>query len=358
MMILMSRTEFGVVIGVMLLLIALVLPALQHSREEARQATSKHNLKLIGLALYCYEDYFTALPYGGTIREEGVAMHGWMMSLLRFQGDNTFSNWIDYNKPWDRPENFRVSELRIPDYLVPGVDADYTTTGFGLTHYLGNPNLLHRNRRVTFDQLNQGTSYNWLAGEVVDHYQPWSYPFNWRPLGSKLCDGPHSFGRPVWGGGHLLRADGSVTFFSDQTAPEILKAFDKAPPIATREQTAVPDRTFQFGDFDWGGFDLPLDPQGDNRYIVEVFWDSSQRPLQINLYITKYFTPEERAAHPRSSYRPLRFLAHIGPQTDIAAALKATTLADETTPAQFQANVKLLQKIQQELPAEHEGSEL
>lgn len=355
-MILMSRTEFGVVIGVMLLLIALLLPAVQHSREEARQATSKHNLKLIGLALYCYEDYFTALPYGGTIREKGVAMHGWMMPLLRFQGDNPFSNWIDYNKPWDRPENFQVSELRIPDYLVPGVDADYTTTGFGLTHYLGNPNLLHRNRRVAFDQLERGTSYQWIAGEVAGNFQPWSYPFNWRPLGTKLCDGPHSFGHPAWDGGHLLRADGSVTFFSDQTAPEILKAFAEAPPVATREQTAVPDRTFDYGDFHWERVDLQSDPIAENIYVALVlrhYWETS---LLINVYTAANRSPEERR-NSKSQGDRLHFLLQIDASTDIAAALKATTLKDESSPQQFQANVKLLRALQQELPTDREGSE-
>ncbi|WP_197997475.1 DUF1559 family PulG-like putative transporter [Gimesia panareensis] len=344
----MSRAEFGVVIGVMLLLIALVLPALQHSREEARQSMSKNNLKQIGLALYNYEDFHMALPYGGTIREDGVAMHGWLMGIMPFLNQNNFSNRLDYDQSWSSSVNEPVYIASIYCYQVPGVTADYTTTGLGLTHYLGNPNLLHRNRRVTFDQLERGTSYQWIAGEVAGNFQPWSYPFNWRPLGTKLCDGPHSFGHPAWDGGHLLRADGSVTFFSDQTAPEILKAFAEAPPVATREQTAVPDRTFDYGDFHWERVDLQSDLIAENIYVALVlrhYWETS---LLINVYTAANRSPEERR-NSKSQGDRLHFLLKIDASTDIAAALKATTLKDESSPQQFQANVKLLQEIQKEM---------
>ncbi|QDT25557.1 hypothetical protein Enr10x_08540 [Gimesia panareensis] len=348
-MILMSRTECGVVVGILLLLTALLVPEVQHAREAARQSQSKNNLKQIGLALYNYQETFTTLPPGGTIREDGVAIHGWFMLLLRCMGDSPFAECIDYNKPWDSPENIPMSEMWIYDYQIHGVDADYSTTGFGMTLYQGNPNLLYRNSSVSLEQLEDGTAHHWLAGEVAGNYQPWGYPFNWRPLGAKLCDGPNSFGRPVWGGGHLLRADGSVTFFSDQTAPEILKAFAEAPPVATRTQTAVPDRRFDYGAFLWERIDLQSDPRADNIYVVRMLRKKWGSPILINVYTAANISPEVRATY-KYQGDVLHFLLRIDASTEIADALQATTLKEESSSDQFQANLKLLKSIQAQLP--------
>ncbi|QDV18350.1 hypothetical protein Pan153_30070 [Gimesia panareensis] len=353
-MIVLNRVEWGVVVVINLVLIALLLPAVQHAREAARQSTSKNNLKQIAIAFSNYHNTWGCLPPGGIIREDGTAMHGWMFQIFMFMEASHLC--VDFNQPWDSPENIPVYEWPMGCYQIPGVEANYSTTGFGLTHYQGNPNLLHRNSSVSLEQLEDGTAHHWLAGEVAGNYQPWGYPFNWHPLGAKLCDGPNSFGRPVWGGGHLLRADGSVTFFSDQTAPEILKAFAEAPPVATRAQTAVPDRTFDYGDFLWERIDLQSDPRADNIYVVRMLRKKWGSPILINVYTAANISPEVRATY-KYQGDVLHFLLRIDASTEIADALQATTLKEESSPDQFQANLKLLRALQQELSTGREGSE-
>ncbi|MFK7776847.1 MAG: DUF1559 domain-containing protein [Gimesia sp.] len=241
----MTRVELGVVAGIIFLLLALLLPAVHQSREEARQSTSKNNLKQIGLAFHNYHEAHGCLPPGGTIRDDGVAMHGWLIMLMPFVDASRLFNQTDFDEPWNSDSNKPVFETSLPYFLNPAEDARYTITGYGLTNYLGNPNLLYRNSCVTFDQMENGTTHTWMAGEVAGNFQPWGYPFNWRPLGTKFCDGPNSFGCSVWAGSNLLFADGRVSLFSDKTSPEIMKSLTTAPPVATKSQTATPTTIFQ-----------------------------------------------------------------------------------------------------------------
>lgn len=335
----------GIVLGLLLLLFALLMPAAYQAREAARRTNSKNNLRQIGLAVLNYHDANASLPSGGIIREDDAAMQGWMTMILPYLDASPFYSWLDLNESWQSLRNAFVFGQSRPVYLIPGINEHYTATGFGLTDYLGNPNLLHRNSGVTFAQMENGTAHTWLVGEVAGNIQPWAYPFNWRPLGTRLCDGPDSYGRPEWNGGHLLFADGSVSFFSDQTSPDILKRFAAAPPVATEEQTAVPEQVFQTGDFFWERIELESDSESKRDYFCKSLENS-----QGELLVIQVFAVEKEIEPPLYKGGPApQGLLRIDSSTDITSALKATPLADATSPAQFEANVKLLKSFQKQL---------
>ena len=344
----MTKVELCIVLGIIILLLALLLPAVQQSRDAARQSTSKNNLKQIGLAFHNYHDTHRCLPPGGVIREEGTAMHGWLTMLLPFLDSSPLYSWTDFNVSWNSPVNFPVFDSWYPSLLNPGEDANFTISGYALTNYLGNPNLLYRNSCVNFKQMEKGLVHTWLAGEVAGNFQAWGYPFNWRPLGTKFCDGPDSFGCTAWDGSHLLLADGSVSFFSDETSPEIMKSLATAPPVATKAQTATPRKLFETGNFQWDRIDLQSDPQGKKKYLLKVLRSTNGKPLSLYLFDAANRSPDELAQIKYKGDR-LHYLFEIKTTTEITASLKSTSLVKESTPAQFEANIKTLQVLQKRL---------
>lgn len=340
----------GVVLGLLALVFGLLLPAIQDAREAARRSDSKRNLQQIGLALHNYHETYTRLPPGGVIREDGTAMHGWLIRIYVFMTASPLYNNVDFQVPWNDFENQENYDETISYFLIPGVEAHYTSAGYGLTHYLGNPHLLYRNSSVKFKQMTNGTAHTWMVGEVVGNYQPWGYPFNWRSLGTKLCNGPNSYGHPPWQGGHLLLAYGGVEFFSNETSPEILKRFAAAPPVPTEEQIAVPEKRFETVGFYWTEVALQSDPENNTSYFVRILKNQKQQLLQIEFYLsTRPTEQQERDRTPLPGYPLPDLLARIDSDTDLPEVLKSASMSNATTPEQFQSNVKTLESLQKQL---------
>lgn len=347
--------SISVVLLLIVLVFGLLIPAVQQAREAARRSTAKNNLKQIGLAAHNYADAHRCFPSGGVIREDGTATQGWMTMYLPYLDASPDYSQLSLDEPWLSAANRTVIETVRPQYLNPEVRSNYTSTGFGLTHYLGNPHLYYRNSSVTFDQMERGTTYTWVTGDVAGEFQPWAYPFNWRPLGTQLCAGPGSFGCPNWEGGHLLFADGKVLFFSDETSPEILKQLAAAPPVPASEQMAVPEKRFQTGIFYWKQMSLQTEPDRDHTYFAKVLENSDQRPVLIQLFRSnhKELSEEEQQQMHLEDQRTFsvpRLILQISKTTDLQKALKDSPLSNDTNEAQMQVIHTRLESLQKQLP--------
>ncbi|MFK7776846.1 MAG: DUF1559 domain-containing protein, partial [Gimesia sp.] len=152
----------GVCLGICLLLVALLLPAIQQAREAARRSISKNTLKHMGIALQCYHETHRCLPPGGIIREDDLAMHGWLTMLLPFFDASPDYASLNLDESWESPANLYVFEQALPKFLVPDREEQYTSSGYGVTYYLGNPHLLYRNSSVKYDQMENGIAHTWV----------------------------------------------------------------------------------------------------------------------------------------------------------------------------------------------------
>ena len=203
--------EVLVVLGTIILLLAVILPAIQQARDSARRTQSKNNLKQFAIALHNYHDVYGILPPGGTIREDGVPMHGWMTSIMPFLDASPDYNMLDFNYPWDHPFNLRVMTRQRPSMLNPVVTSSERRSGYGITHHRGNQNLLHRNSSVSFDDIEGGLQHCWMMSEVLGGQRPFGFPFNWRAWKPTLTV-DQSFINPYRDGAIIAYADGHVAF--------------------------------------------------------------------------------------------------------------------------------------------------
>jgi prepilin-type N-terminal cleavage/methylation domain-containing protein len=129
--------ELLVVIAIIGLMVALLLPAIQASRESARRAQCLSNLKQIGLAMHNYADHHLRLPPASTSAvdagvwnyqaDRSVHLHSWAGLILPFIEEASLHGIIDFNVSALDPANRRAAATIISIYRCPSFDGfDYS----------------------------------------------------------------------------------------------------------------------------------------------------------------------------------------------------------------------------------------
>ena len=139
-----SRAHFGftlvellVVIAIIGLLVALLLPAVQASREGGRRSQCLNNLKQLGLALQTYADSQHRLPSASTSPVDAgvwdyagnpaVHLHSWASLILPFLEDSSLHGIIDYHVSSLDPANRTTAAKVLSIYRCPSFDGfDYS----------------------------------------------------------------------------------------------------------------------------------------------------------------------------------------------------------------------------------------
>ena len=208
--------ELLVVIAIIAVLIALLLPAVQQAREAARRSQCKNNMKQLGLAIHNYHDVFLCFPIAdvnGT--SNPVSAHA---RLLPYMDQTPVFNIIDFNVPYDHPNNDRARLTELPVFRCPS-DTDklngiaggrnnyFWNAGNGVVMYTSGaagqpaPNgILFHNVKVRFSEITDGTSNtaamsekmtgdgsNSISSPKTDTFRPGSYP-NTADEAQQQCD--------------------------------------------------------------------------------------------------------------------------------------------------------------------------
>ena len=151
--------ELLVVIGIIGLLVALLLPAIQAAREAARRSQCSNNLKQIGVALHNYQTAskhfppITVLPVGQTFEPWSAQAR-----LLPYLEEAGLAQLVDWQKSAEFTANPLAAKTRVAVYLCPSEMNDRARVTPTLTHYPLNY------------AFNQGTWFIYVpaTGEVGD----------------------------------------------------------------------------------------------------------------------------------------------------------------------------------------------
>jgi prepilin-type N-terminal cleavage/methylation domain-containing protein len=142
-----TMIELLVVIAIIGVLIAMLLPAVQATREAARRMDCKNRLKQIGLAMHNYESTYSNLPWGA---KAGWG-YSWTTDILPYMEQN--ASWESAPQPqpgplrWTPAQRLRLTDLArtaIPTFRCPSQDGPSHSAeaidliaGRAITNYVG-----------------------------------------------------------------------------------------------------------------------------------------------------------------------------------------------------------------------------
>jgi prepilin-type N-terminal cleavage/methylation domain-containing protein len=119
-----TLVELLAVMAVIAVLMALLLPAVQASREAGRRTNCGNNLRQVALALQRFHETHKALPPNAqTAPRTGVS---WMMEVLPFIEQEPLYRLVDARLPLNHPRNEAPSRTDIPLFRCP---SDPSTRG-------------------------------------------------------------------------------------------------------------------------------------------------------------------------------------------------------------------------------------
>ncbi|MFM9965809.1 MAG: DUF1559 domain-containing protein [Planctomycetaceae bacterium] len=200
---------------------ALLLPAVQQAREAARRAQAKNNLKMIGLAMHNYHDTHRAFPPAANVDKKDKKLLSWRVHILPFVDQIALYQQFHLDEPWDSEHNKQFIKQIPPVYVQP-THADLAKEG--KTVYLvptGEGTAFDGNEGRPMVKFTDGTSNTILAVEAHrDAAVIWTKPDD---LAVDLKNPLKNLKSALTGGFHVLLADGSVRFVSDNINANTLK---------------------------------------------------------------------------------------------------------------------------------------
>jgi prepilin-type N-terminal cleavage/methylation domain-containing protein/prepilin-type processing-associated H-X9-DG protein len=283
--------ESLVVLAVVAVSLALALPAIQHSIQDARRAQCANNLKQIALAMHNYHDTFVTFPPGWVSRDGAPGLGtrlGWQTFILPFVEQAPMFNQINFSLTPAMEDDGKPIKLfqtalavyRCPIDPVPNPNplrGDYGTSNYsGNYGHIPPPRLrplamadfwpgalpapmtsrgiFARNSSIRIQHIVDGTSNTILVGErgFTSGAGIWAGVTDNGHEDDAVTDGSHrsrpnagpfSFSSRHDGGVNFVMSDGAVRFVSDRIDSK------PGPDLGTLQKLATRDDGFPVGAF-------------------------------------------------------------------------------------------------------------
>lgn len=125
--------ELLVVIAIIGILVALLLPAVQATREAARRSECANNMKQIALGLHNYHDTYRCFPYG-----DRTGSISYLARMLPYVEQSPLYDQINWNVAYNHALNLPVLNTPVKNFLCPS-DSDKLPAALGgRNNYYGN----------------------------------------------------------------------------------------------------------------------------------------------------------------------------------------------------------------------------
>jgi prepilin-type N-terminal cleavage/methylation domain-containing protein/prepilin-type processing-associated H-X9-DG protein len=170
--------ELLIVVGIIAVLIALLLPAIQAAREQARRAQCSNDLLQLGLALGNYASTHSVLP-PGVVNDTGPILsvphgyhHGWAVQILPFIGQNNIYKRFNMQESVYAASNMTARDVHIGTFICPSDGRPGVISYAGCHHDVEAPiaadnhGVLYLNSHVRFDDITDGMAQTILLGEL------------------------------------------------------------------------------------------------------------------------------------------------------------------------------------------------
>jgi type II secretory pathway pseudopilin PulG len=155
--------ELLIFLGMILILLAFLLPAVVKVRLAAARIQSTNNIKQIGLSIHDYESAYGKVPAGVDENNFSAAA-----KLLPFIEQANLYNTIDFKKSIDDKANAAVRKAVVKTFLSPQDGIMSVRDDSGATNYLFNDLAFYRNSKASLVvSFPSGTSVTIAVGETL-----------------------------------------------------------------------------------------------------------------------------------------------------------------------------------------------
>lgn len=246
-----TLVELLVVIAIIGALVALLLPAIQAARENARRMSCGNHQHQIGLALLAYHDEHQAFPQGGLevrslrlpdgkLRYPNGRQLAWSALILPYLEEKGINRQLDLGQAFDSPANAAAAGQVVRTFLCPS-DAwkSSRVDGLGRTDYggiygqriIGNNNppngCMLYDRPIRIIDITDGTAFTIIVSEDAHTDSQWINALNVFDVSCAInTAGPleNDIVSKHPGGANALFADGAVHFLGEDLDTAVLAA--------------------------------------------------------------------------------------------------------------------------------------